>query len=128
MQIETNTEVQGTASASIDKTTEERVVKIKVTAQDGTEQEYTLVVTNESDVCDLATIKVDGELILPNPEDGKYYVSAKYLTESELSKQISKDLKKRGMKFVGSTIIYSYLQAIGLIYSHDEDCFLHKNK
>ena len=82
VQIETNTEVQGTASASIDKTTEERVVKIKVTAQDGTEQEYTLVVTNESDVCDLATIKVDGELILPNPEDGKYYVSAKYLTES----------------------------------------------
>ena len=32
------------------------------------------------------------------------------------------------MKFVGSTIIYSYLQAIGVIYSHDEECFLYKNK
>lgn len=45
---------------------------------------------------------------------------------SELSDNISKDLKKRGMKFVGSTIIYSYLQAIGVIYSHDEQCFLYK--
>ena len=44
---------------------------------------------------------------------------------SELSDSISKDLQKRGMKFVGSTIIYSYLQAIGVIYSHDKD-FLYK--
>lgn len=47
-------------------------------------------------------------------------------TTSELSDSISKDLQKRGMKFVGSTIIYSYLQAIGVIYSHDKDCFLYK--
>ena len=47
-------------------------------------------------------------------------------TTSELSDKISKDLKKKGMKFVGSTIIYSYLQAIGIIYSHDEECFLFK--
>ena len=38
-------------------------------------------------------------------------------TTNELSDKISKDLQKRGMKFVGSTIIYSYLQAIGIIYS-----------
>ena len=48
-------------------------------------------------------------------------------TTNELSDNISKDLKKRGMKFVGSTTIYSYLQAIGVIYSHDKDCFLNKN-
>ena len=47
-------------------------------------------------------------------------------TTSELSDNISKDLQKRGMKFVGSTIIYSYLQAIGIIYSHDKECFLYK--
>lgn len=47
---------------------------------------------------------------------------------NELSDAISKDLKKRGMKFVGSTIIYSYLQAIGIIYSHDEDCYLYKGE
>lgn len=47
-------------------------------------------------------------------------------TSSELSDIVSKDLQKRGMKFVGTTIIYSYLQAIGVIYSHEKDCFLHK--
>ena len=36
----------------------------------------------------------------------------------------SKDLYRRGMKFVGSTIIYSYLQAIGIINSHEEGCWL----
>lgn len=47
-------------------------------------------------------------------------------TDSDLSLEISKDLKKRGMTFVGSVIIYSYLQAIGIIYSHEEKCFLYK--
>lgn len=50
------------------------------------------------------------------------------LTSSELSDKISKDLKKLGMKFVGTTIIYSYLQAIGIINSHDKDCFMYKGK
>lgn len=49
-------------------------------------------------------------------------------TTNELSDLISKDLQKRGMKFVGSTIIYSYLQAIGIIYSHDKNCYLYKSK
>ena len=43
-------------------------------------------------------------------------------TTSILSDNISQDLQKRGMKFVGSTIIYSYLQAIGVINSHDDTC------
>ena len=47
-------------------------------------------------------------------------------TSSELSDKISKDLKKRGMKFVGTTIIYSYLQAIGILYSHDKNCHMYK--
>lgn len=50
------------------------------------------------------------------------------LTSSELSDKISKDLKKRGMKFVGTMIIYSYLQAVGIINSHDKDCFMHKGE
>ncbi|MBR4307972.1 MAG: DNA-3-methyladenine glycosylase I [Oscillospiraceae bacterium] len=47
-------------------------------------------------------------------------------TTNDLSDSLSKDLQKRGMKFVGSTIIYSYLQAIGVIYSHDSECYLHQ--
>ena len=43
-----------------------------------------------------------------------------------LSDKISKDLMKRGMHFVGTTIIYSYLQAIGIINDHDLDCDWYK--
>ncbi len=45
---------------------------------------------------------------------------------NSLSDSISKDLIKRGMKFVGSKIIYSYLQATGFIYSHDKECFMYR--
>lgn len=47
-------------------------------------------------------------------------------TTSPLSDTVSKDLKKRGMKFVGSTVIYSYLQAIGVIDGHLEGCCKYK--
>ena len=50
-------------------------------------------------------------------------IKAEYLTESDLSKEISKDLKKRGMKFVGPTIIYSYLESIGIIDNHEKGCY-----
>lgn len=47
-------------------------------------------------------------------------------TTSELSDNLSSDLKKRGMSFCGSTIIYSFLQAVGVINSHEADCFRFK--
>ena len=50
------------------------------------------------------------------------------MVSSELSDNLSKDLRKRGMTFVGTTIIYSYLQAIGIIYSHDRDCYLYREE
>ncbi|MDL2249737.1 DNA-3-methyladenine glycosylase I [Lachnospiraceae bacterium OttesenSCG-928-J05] len=43
--------------------------------------------------------------------------------KTELSDQISKDLKKRGFKFVGSTIIYAYMQSIGMVDDHTANCF-----
>lgn len=49
-------------------------------------------------------------------------------TTSPLSDEISTDLKKRGMKFVGSTVIYSYLQAIGVIFGHLPNCDCYKNR
>ena len=54
--------------------------------------------------------------------DGKI-IKAEYKTKSELSDRIAKDLKKRGMKFVGSTTIYSYLESIGIIDNHTIDCY-----
>lgn len=45
--------------------------------------------------------------------------------QNELSDTISKDLKQRGMKYAGSVIIYSYLQAVGIINDHEPQCFCH---
>jgi DNA-3-methyladenine glycosylase I len=42
---------------------------------------------------------------------------------TELSDKISKDLKKRGFKFVGSTIVYALMQSIGMVNDHTTDCF-----
>lgn len=47
---------------------------------------------------------------------------------SQLSDEISSSLKGKGMKFLGTIIIYSYLQAVGIIYSHDNECYLYKCK
>ena len=49
-------------------------------------------------------------------------------TTNALSDALSKDLCRRGMTFVGSVTVYSYLQAIGVIQSHDQSCFLHQRK
>lgn len=46
--------------------------------------------------------------------------------KTPLSDRISKDLGKRGFKFVGSTIIYAYMQAIGMVNDHTVDCFRHQ--
>ncbi|MCA0992317.1 DNA-3-methyladenine glycosylase I [Pseudalkalibacillus hwajinpoensis] len=47
--------------------------------------------------------------------------------ETELSKRISKDLKKRGFTFVGPVILYSFMQAVGIVNDHTTDCFRHHN-
>lgn len=47
-------------------------------------------------------------------------------SNTELSDCISKDLKKRGFKFVGSTVIYAHMQATGMVNDHIVDCFRYK--
>lgn len=49
-------------------------------------------------------------------------------THTPLSDEISKDLYKRGMRFVGTIIIYSYLQAVGVVNDHAPKCFLYENQ
>lgn len=49
-------------------------------------------------------------------------------TSSPLSEAVSKGLKQKGMAFIGPTIIYSYLQACGIIYSHEKNCFLYRTE
>lgn len=56
----------------------------------------------------------DGQQIVSQSNERK--------TKSELSDAVTKDLKKRGFKFIGSVTMYSYLQAIGMINDHDLEC------
>lgn len=47
------------------------------------------------------------------------------IVETDISRAISKDLRKRGMNFVGPTIIYAYMQAVGMVDDHETYCFRH---
>lgn len=61
-----------------------------------------------------------------NPKDNKFEELKDVPAKTDLSEKISKDLKKRGMNFVGPTIIYAFMQAIGLVNDHTTDCFRYK--
>jgi DNA-3-methyladenine glycosylase I len=60
-----------------------------------------------------------------NPIKNKWKTLSECPAKTPLSDQISKDLAKRGFKFVGSTIVYAYMQAIGLVNDHVVDCQCH---
>ncbi len=62
---------------------------------------------------------VDGQPIV------NHFTRGTFLTKSELSDRLSKDLLKRGFKFVGSTTMYAYMQGIGMVNDHDVACFRH---
>ena len=62
---------------------------------------------------------------LPNVIDGKFKSLNEVPTNTPLSKKICIDLKKRGFKFIGPTIIYSFMQAVGMTNDHLIDCFCH---
>ncbi|GCF92163.1 DNA-3-methyladenine glycosylase I [Enterococcus florum] len=61
---------------------------------------------------------VDGK-----PIDGQRKSMEEVPAKTALSDEIAKDLKKRGFKFVGSTTIYAFLQAVGIVNDHEVDCF-----
>ncbi|MGJ8655178.1 MAG: DNA-3-methyladenine glycosylase I [Akkermansiaceae bacterium] len=60
------------------------------------------------------------------PIDNAFKTHAEIPASTPLSEQISKDLKKRGFTFVGPTIIYAYMQAIGMVNDHTTDCFCYQ--
>lgn len=60
------------------------------------------------------------------PIINKYKKVSDVPAKTELSDQISKDLKKRGFSFIGSTICYAFMQAIGMVNDHTTDCFRYK--
>ena len=63
---------------------------------------------------------VDGE-----PVQNAFASLAEIPASTPLSDRISKDLRRRGFNFVGSTIVYAYLQSVGVVNDHLTDCFRH---
>ena len=61
---------------------------------------------------------------IPIQNDNKSISEVKASTT--ISDKLSKDLKKRGFKFIGPTVIYAYIQAIGMVNDHTVDCFRHQ--
>src|SRR5262249_18560343 len=66
---------------------------------------------------------VDGEPIV-----GKWRSFREIPAETAQSRAISKDLKKRGFRFVGPTVCYAFMQAVGLVDDHTVDCFRYASK
>jgi len=60
------------------------------------------------------------------PLQNKWKTLADIPSSTDLSEKISKDLKKRGFKFVGSTIVYAFMQATGMVNDHVISCFRYK--
>jgi DNA-3-methyladenine glycosylase I len=60
------------------------------------------------------------------PIQNKFKIMSELPASTELSDRISKDLKKRGFKFVGTTVVYAHMQATGMVNDHVEGCFRYK--
>ena len=60
------------------------------------------------------------------PITNKWKTLAEVPAKTDLSDVMSKDLKKRGFNFVGSTICYAFMQAVGMVNDHTTDCFRYK--
>jgi DNA-3-methyladenine glycosylase I len=94
--------------------------KLKVAAAIGNAQAYLRLVEEGSSLDRFLWAYVDGKPIV-----NTVLKQGDRPAKTALSDRISKDLAKRGFKFVGSTIVYAYMQGIGMVNDHDQACFRH---
>jgi len=93
--------------------------RLKVAAAIGNARAY-LALRDEGQTLDsYLWAYVDGKPVVGHWPDGQRPA------RTALSDRLSKDLSKRGFKFVGSTIVYAYMQGIGMVIDHDPQCFRH---
>lgn len=84
-------------------------------------QQYQVVQKKFGSFCNYLWSFVDNQVLQNN-----FSKNSEVPASTELSDKISKDLKKRGFKFIGSTTIYAHLQATGLVNDHLNTCFRYK--
>jgi len=91
--------------------------RLKINATITNAQAY-LELKKEISLSDFLWNYVDGQPIIND-----YKKMSEIPAETDLSRQISKDLKKRGFKFVGPTIVYAFMQAVGMVDDHVTTCW-----
>ena len=92
--------------------------RLKVRAAVSNAQAFLLVQEEFGTFCDYIWGFVDGR-----PIQNRWKTLDELPASSELSEKISSDLKKRGFKFVGTTVVYAHMQATGMVNDHTLDCF-----
>lgn len=95
--------------------------KLKVNAAVGNAKAFLDVQDEYDGFCNYIWQFVDGK-----PKQNRFKSMAEMPATSDESDALSKDMKKRGFKFVGSTILYAHMQATGLVNDHITSCFRHK--
>ena len=92
--------------------------RLKLNAAVNNAQKFLAIQEEFGSFCDYIWRFVDGKPIVNAPRSIKEIPAT-----SKMSDALSKDLKQRGFKFVGSTIVYAHMQATGLVNDHTIDCF-----
>ncbi len=95
--------------------------RLKVNAAITNAQQYLEVLGEYGSFSDYIWQFVDGE-----PKINRWKTLAQVPAMTQQSDIMSKELKRRGFKFVGSTICYAYMQAVGMVNDHTTDCFRYK--
>lgn len=94
--------------------------RLKVAASIGNARAFLAVQEQFGSFCSYLWSFVDGR-----PVVGGWRTGGEVPAETDLSRRVSRDLRARGFRFVGPTIVYSHLQAVGVVNDHVVDCFRH---
>ena len=89
--------------------------RAKIEATIGNARAYLEMVADGEDFAEFCWSFTDGAVLVG---DGREFPA-----KTELSERVSKELKRRGFKFVGPTIVYAWMQAVGIVNDHAADCF-----
>jgi len=95
--------------------------RLKINSTITNAQAYIKLLETETSLSDYLWQFVDGKPIV-----NRWKILQQVPAKTALSDQLSKDLKKRGFKFVGSTICYAFMQAVGMVNDHTTDCWCWK--
>ena len=92
--------------------------QLKIRAAINNAQRYLEIIEEFGDFCNYFWGFVNGK-----PIQNHFKTLSNIPTSTPLSDTISKNLKKRGFKFLGTTVIYAHMQAVGMVNDHLEECF-----